>query len=562
MLYNDKKKLFINQKKNKEFQNSLYFRDLFEEFRNIDCLQESINKSIKIHKSGLLIPFSKIYKKSYQKNYPRFYKDMKSKISSKRQSEFRFFISDNKGKLFGYIDLYYNSDCNTLSIKEIVYAIKSKSISFLKNSIISLLNYFNKTYFISEIYIYLEKYQENAINFFKSLSFLINNKALNKKFCKFIWVGHKKKIGKELILTAGPSVSTKEVSFTNDATTRGWNNNFNYYIEKLEKNFSKYVGTKYAIATSSCTGAMHIALKSLDIGPGDEVIVPDITWVATARVVEYIGATPIFCDVKIDNWNIDPDCVEKLINKKTKAIMVVHMYGNPADLAKLKTIAKKYNLYLIEDAAPAIGSLYRKKKCGSFGDFSAFSFQGAKLIVSGEGGILCTNNYKLYKIAKKISNQGRNPHKTFWIDSHGLKYKMSNLQAAFAFAQLNRIDDLVLMKRRIFFWYKEFLKKNNHIILLEENQHNYSNYWMSSIRIVNNKSNKRDKLINFLKKNNIDSRPVFSPISEYPIWNRSSRKNKTAKLVGYSSLNLPSGTSLTKNEVKYISKKINSFFDI
>jgi perosamine synthetase len=307
---------------------------------------------------------------------------------------------------------------------------------------------------------------------------------------------------------------------------------------------------------------LHIALKSLGISVGDEVIVPDITWVATARVVTYLGATPVFADIDKESWNIDISSIEKLITNKTKAIIPVHLYGNPANLVGLKKISLKYKISLVEDAAPALGSLYKGKMCGSVGHFSAFSFQGAKLLVAGEGGMLCTNSPRLYKIAKKISDHGRNPKKTFWIDGPGLKYKISNIQAAFASGQLERAKHLILMKRRIFDWYKEFLKNNSNISLLEENKDSYSNYWMVSIFLKNNKNKNRDKLIKFLRENNIDTRPVFSPISEYPIWNNKQKINKVSKLVGYSSLNLPSGTSLSKNEVRYICEKINLFFNL
>ena len=235
------------------------------------------------------------------------------------------------------------------------------------------------------------------------------------------------------------------------------------------------------------------------------------------------------------------------------------MYGQPANILEIKKIAKKYNLYVIEDAAPAIGSKINNINCGSVGDFSAFSFQGAKLLVAGEGGMLCTNNKKLFDKAKKISEQGRNPNYTFWIDGPGLKYKMSNVQAAIALAQLERVDELIYKKRRIFKWYKEYLQPKNNFILQEENSNSYSNYWMTNILITHKKC-KRTKFIEYLRKNNIDSRPVFSPISEYPIWDRKLKAKRVSKLIGNNAINLPSGVTLTKGEIRYISKKINDYF--
>ena len=173
--------------------------------------------------------------------------------------------------------------------------------------------------------------------------------------------------------------------------------------------------------------------------------------------------------------------------------------------------------------------------------------------------MLCTNNKKLFDKAKKISEQGRNPNYTFWIDGPGLKYKMSNVQAAIALAQLERVDELIYKKRRIFKWYKEYLQPKNNFILQEENSNSYSNYWMTNILITHKKC-KRTKFIEYLRKNNIDSRPVFSPISEYPIWDRKLKAKRVSKLIGNNAINLPSGVALTKGEIRYISKKINDYF--
>jgi perosamine synthetase len=288
--------------------------------------------------------------------------------------------------------------------------------------------------------------------------------------------------------------------------------------KKLEKNFANYLNCKYAISTSSCTGAMHIALLALGIKEGDEIILPNITWVATANAIAYVNATPVFADIDLDYWCIDPNKIEKLITKKTKAIMPVHLYGQPCNMEKINKIAKKHNLFVIEDAAPAIGAKFKNKKCGTFGHFGAFSFQGAKLLVSGEGGMLVTNNKNLYLKALKISNQGRNYKKTFYIDCLGLKYKMSNIQAALALAQLERVEELIALKRRIFSWYEKYLKNLDSISLNHEKFNTKSIYWMTSL-ILNKKAKiNRDKLIQNLLKNNIDSRPVFPELSNFKYW--------------------------------------------
>ena len=263
--------------------------------------------------------------------------------------------------------------------------------------------------------------------------------------------------GSEMILTAGPSISAREASYALDAARNGWNRQMDDYIKRFEASFAEYVGTKYAMSTSSCTGALHLALAALEIGPGDEVIVPDLTWVATANAVLYVGATPIFADIESDSWCLDPASFEAAITKRTKAVIPVHLYGHPARMDKIMEIARRHKLYVVEDAAPAIGAEFQGQKTGTFGDFAAFSFQGAKLVVTGEGGMLVTNNDELYAEGSVIWDQGRQPG-TFWINQRGLKYKMSNIQAAFGLGQLERVDELIEAKRRNFIWYQEGLK--------------------------------------------------------------------------------------------------------
>jgi perosamine synthetase len=368
--------------------------------------------------------------------------------------------------------------------------------------------------------------------------------------------------GKEMILTAGPSISAKESSYAFDAAEKGWNSQWSKYLTKFEKTFANYVGAKYALATSSCTGALQIALMSLDIGPGDEVIVPDETWVASANAIRYVGAIPIFADVELDSWNIDSQSVEKLISPKTKAIIVVHMYGAPARMTPILDLAKKYKLKVVEDAAPAIGAKWNGKSCGTFGDFGAYSFQGAKLLVTGEGGMLVTNDDDLYVKAKKIWDQGRNPNKTFWIDEDGVKFKMSNVQAAIGLAQIERADELIEMKRRIFSWYEDRLSGFKGIHLNKEVEGAKSIYWMSSIRLDEGMKLSRDDLIIELKKRNVDTRPVFPAISKYPIWPLKQDPKPIADKIGNTAMNLPSGVCLKKDDIMYVCDQIIELLEL
>ena len=302
---------------------------------------------------------------------------------------------------------------------------------------------------------------------------------------------------------------------------------------------------------------MQIALMALNIGAGDEVIVPDITWVSTASVVQSVGAIPVFADVNKDDWTICEKSILRLLSKKTKAIMPVHLYGMSAKLEQIKSIAKKNNLFVIEDAAPAIGSKSIKFKTGTVGEFSAFSFQGAKLLVTGEGGMLTTDNKKLYEKARKIWDFGRNPLKTFWIDDIGVKHKISNLQSALGLGQLERLDQHINKKRKIFKWYKKYLSQKN-FQLIEEREKTKSVYWMTSIQL--HKNINREKLVNHLRLFNIDTRPCFPSISDYPIWKKFRRdKLINSKIISKKGLNLPSGVLLKEQDIKKVSSIINRF---
>ena len=353
------------------------------------------------------------------------------------------------------------------------------------------------------------------------------------------------------ILTAGPTISTLEISFVNDAVRNGWNNNHSDYINKFESEFANFVGSKFAMATSSCTGALHLSLLALGIKEGDEVIVPEITWVATASAVRYVGATPVFADIDPRTWTISLQSIKDLVTEKTKAIIPVHLYGYAANLMEISDFAKSKGIFVVEDAAPAIGTKIGNKFAGAIGDIGCYSFQGAKMLVTGEGGMLVTNDEDLYKKAKKIQDHGRKPG-TFWIEELGFKYKMSNIQAALGLAQLYRADNQIFRKRRINSWYKEGLKDIKGISFQEELVGTESICWMSSIKIGNSITITRDEVISKLLEKGIDSRPVFPAISQYPFWNVKNTPKPIAKEIGDRSINLPSGVNLSKNSIDYV----------
>lgn len=359
---------------------------------------------------------------------------------------------------------------------------------------------------------------------------------------------------KNIYQTAGPSITEKEINYVLDAVKNGWYEHWGDYIKRFEKAFAEYIGVKYAISTSSCTGAMHLALNALNLKEGDEVLVPEITWVQTAAVVTYVRAIPVFIDIDRDSWTIDPKSLRQAVTAKTKCIMPVHLYGHPANMDEIMSIAKEYNLRVLEDAAPSIGAEYQGKKTGSFGDFSAFSFQGAKLLVTGEGGMLLTSDDSLYERAAFLANQGRDNNIPFWIKEIGLKYKMSNIQAALGLAQLERIDELIAIKRQIYSWYKDRLGQIEGISLSVEKDWAKSIHWMTSLILENESKINRAEFMAKLKEFNIDTRPLFPPMSQFSMFKKAN--NPMAKFIGSRGVNLPSALNLTEEDIDFVSNKI------
>ncbi len=363
--------------------------------------------------------------------------------------------------------------------------------------------------------------------------------------------------GDQPILTAGPSISPREVAYTTDAARHGWNTRWSGYISRFEREFAEYVGAEHAIATSSCTGALHMAMLAIGLGPGDEAIVPEQTWVATAKAVSYVGATPVFADVEPGSWCLDPASVEAAITERTKAIVPVHLYGHPADMDALQAVADRHGLPLIEDAAPAIGAEIRGRRVGALGTAGAFSFQGAKLLVTGEGGMFVTNDPDVYARAYKAWDLGVDRSRGFWIDAHGLKYKLPNVAAAIGLGQLERVDHLIEAKREIFGWYAEELAGVPGIALNHETAWARSIYWMTSILVDPVCGIDRDGMRAALAAEGIDTRPTFPLISTYPIWDeRRAVPAPVAATIAERGINLPSGVRLRRDQVARIGEAV------
>lgn len=313
-----------------------------------------------------------------------------------------------------------------------------------------------------------------------------------------------------------PSITELETRYAADAAANGWGDRCYEYIQRFEQGFRTHVQTEFAIATSSCTGAMHMGLAALGVGVGDEVILADINWIATVSPIVHLGATPVLVDIDPDSWCLSPASVEAAITPRTKAIIATHIYGNLCDMDGLLRIGQRHGIPVIEDAAEAIGSQYGGKPAGSMGAFGVFSFHGTKTLTTGEGGMFVTSDATLYERVLTLSNHGRarGEVRQFWPASVGFKYKMSNLQAAIGCAQLERIDELVQRKREIFAAYEAALAPvQGRIRMNPEAPGTINGYWMPTVVFEANAAFDREALLAEFKANEIDGRVFFWPLS-------------------------------------------------
>src|SRR6266498_2353426 len=365
------------------------------------------------------------------------------------------------------------------------------------------------------------------------------------------------------IPVAGPWITEKEIQYVNDAVANAWYGNANMYHERFEKAFADYVGTKYAIALPTCTSALHLSLLALDIKPGDEVIVPDATWIATSAPISYVGATPVFADIDSDTWCLSAQSFEACITPSTKAVIPVDLYGGMPDMDAIHRIARRHKIAMIEDAAEALGAEYKGKRAGSFGGTGVFSFHGSKTVTTGEGGMLVTDREDLYKRIQLLRDHGRQPgDRMFWNTEVAYKYKMSSMQAALGLAQLERIDELLEHKRQQFEWYKEELALIDGITLNAEPAGTLNTYWMVTVVLDPKFGLNKMQLMERLSQHGMDTRPFFHPLSSIPAYEDSKQariareRNTVVYRISPYAINLPSALSLGRDDIQYVCNTI------
>jgi len=355
-----------------------------------------------------------------------------------------------------------------------------------------------------------------------------------------------------------PLIGEEELRNVIDCVKSGWISSIGEYITKFEKEFAAYCGVKYASATSNGTTALHLALHVLGIGKGDEVIVPALSFVATANAVRYVGAKPVFVDSENAYWCINPEKLEEKITARTKAIICVHLYGHPVEMALVMAVAKKNNLFVIEDAAEAHGAEYNGAKAGSMGDIGCFSFYGNKVITTGEGGMITTNNADVNAKVKYYRDQAMSKSRRYWHEDVGFNFRMTNIQAAIGLAQLSKIENIIEKKRNIAKLYIEALQDIKGVRLSSEASWARNVYWMFCV-VCEAKNRNRDLLAEELKMAGIDTRPFFIPMHKLPPY-LSLESLPVAENLAENGLNLPSSPLLTKEQITRICDAIKKIF--
>ena len=348
-----------------------------------------------------------------------------------------------------------------------------------------------------------------------------------------------------------------EKKYVNDCLDSNWISSKGVYIPKFEKAFSTFCEVSYAASVSNGTVALHLALLALGIGEGDEVVVPTFTYIASVNCIRYTGARPVFVDSLNRNLQMDPVDVAKKVTEKTKAILAVHIYGHPCDMDALCSIAKENKLYLVEDCAEAIGSKYKGKHVGAFGDVSTFSFFGNKTITTGEGGMVITNDLALYERIVRLKGQGLAKSGEYWHDIIGYNYRMTNISAAIGLAQLEQVDEFLEAKRSIARYYRNGLKELP-VSFHDEDADVVHSYWMCSMLVE--EPEKRDMLRNHLDEKGIETRPFFHPVHSMPMYKREGENFSVAENLASRGINLPSYPGLKEQELEYIIASVNDFF--
>lgn len=332
------------------------------------------------------------------------------------------------------------------------------------------------------------------------------------------------------------------------------------YVGRFETAFAKFCGVTHAVSCCNGTVGLHLALLALGIGPGDEVIVPTLTFVATANAVTYCGARPVFVDSEPLTWNLDPTLIESRITPRTKAIIAVHLYGQPADMDAINAIADRYALFVIEDAAEAHGAEYKGRAIGSLGNIATFSFYGNKILSTGEGGMVVTNDSALAGRVSQLRGQGMDPHRRYWFPIIGYNYRMMNLPAAIGLAQLERADWHLERRQEVAAWYREYLGNTPGLTWQVQSEGSKHVHWMVTIVLNERCACDRNELMSALEARGVETRPIFYPMHTLPPYQEKSQVSyPVAESIASRGLSLPTWAGLKRNDVQFISEVLHEY---
>ncbi|MBI4355794.1 MAG: DegT/DnrJ/EryC1/StrS family aminotransferase [Candidatus Omnitrophica bacterium] len=362
-------------------------------------------------------------------------------------------------------------------------------------------------------------------------------------------------VKRPLIPVAAPSLTAREHRYVNQCLRSGWISPRGPFVARFEQRFSRACGARYGVATCNGTAALHLALAVAGVGPGDEVIVPGFTFIATANTAVYLDAKPIFADIDPVTWTLDPTQAARRLTRRTKAIIAVHMYGHPVDMQPLRHLAHRRRLALIEDAAQAPGARYRGARVGSLGDAAVFSFDVTKILTTGEGGMLVTSNRRWAKQARLLRDHGMDPRRHFYHPVIGYNYRMTNLQAAIGVAQVERLRQLLTLRRRHARRYARGLAGVPHLTLPSSAAWADHVYWMYAVLVHPQSGFSRDRFMRALAREGIETRPFFPPVHRQPPY-RTNRRLPVVEAVCARGVTLPSGATLTEGEIDRVCRVI------
>lgn len=363
------------------------------------------------------------------------------------------------------------------------------------------------------------------------------------------------------ISIANPVFNGNEKEYLMECIDTGWVSANGKFIKEFEKKFAEYCGVKYAVSCSNGTVSLHLILLALGIGPGDEVIMPTLTYIATANAVKYCGATPVFVDSEEGTFNMDPAKIEEKITERTKVIMPVHLYGLPCDMDAILEVAQKHHLLVVEDAAEAHGATYKGRTVGGMGIAGSFSFFGNKVITCGEGGMVTTNDEELYKKMLLLKSQGVSADKRYWHVITGYNYRMTNMQAAVGLGQLEKIDWHIDQRKRIAGLYEKYLGDSKLVKLQRVPENCKSVYWMNNVILQSQVKKSRDQVMAEMEEHNIEMRPVFYPMHIMPPFYDETASFPVAEMLGERGISLPSHALLTEDDVKYVCDSLKEIIE-